>query len=455
MIKKILFSPIGGSDPVNAGYDGSWIHCCRHFKPDLTMVYISAEFLPREKNKKMFSGTLTKLNQYLGTEIQFRMEEKPDLMNPHDFGYPFYDDFKRILSDLHEEYPEAEIFINISSGTPAMKSSLTVLYHLLPYQMTLIQVSSMHDELGHQKGERSTVSNDYDVDEGWENDLDNLPDAINRCTVQEMEPLRKQLEIMQLKTLIQHHEYSAALTLATEGDLKDSLSENLIKALTAAVSRIQMDLYKTGLLFSGIGYEDGKMISAHYNSLFFQGAELFLTMEIDRNRDDVSSCMRKLTPVFFALIVESLAQNGVDILAIRDETKMFLDKAKFSEKYPSLYESLGSRIFNEQYNSDTAKMDSGNLIKIVKKIMSASDPLRKSIEELRDIEKSVRNVIAHQPVKMTEELYKELAKCSVDDTFTKIRKMFETLDPSLFGKKYWNSYDKMCAFILENVSIVK
>ena len=44
-IKKILFSPIGGSDPINAGYDGSWLHCCRHYQPDLTVIYLSAEML--------------------------------------------------------------------------------------------------------------------------------------------------------------------------------------------------------------------------------------------------------------------------------------------------------------------------------------------------------------------------------------------------------------------------
>lgn len=58
---RILFSPIGGSDPLNAEHDGSWLHCCRHFSPDLTMIYLSAEMLKREQQGHIYSRGLEKL----------------------------------------------------------------------------------------------------------------------------------------------------------------------------------------------------------------------------------------------------------------------------------------------------------------------------------------------------------------------------------------------------------
>ena len=85
MIEKVLFSPIGKSDPVNAGHDGGWIHCCRHFKPDLAIVYLSAEMIPRENEKHFFSGTLELLGGHIGKKISFEKEERPKLENPQDF----------------------------------------------------------------------------------------------------------------------------------------------------------------------------------------------------------------------------------------------------------------------------------------------------------------------------------------------------------------------------------
>ena len=251
MIKRILFSPIGGSDPVNAGYDGAWIHCCRHLKPDLTVIYLSAQMLKREKDHQFFSGTLKKLCELTGKEILLEQEERPELDNPQEFE-PFYGDFESVLEKIHNRYPDAEILINVSSGTPAMKGCLIALYHFLPFPVKLVQVSGPHDEMGLDKGSRSTVSDQYDVDDGWDNNLDNLDNAADRTHILEVQQQAIRLKVMQLKTLISHHEYSAALTLAEDPDLKGCLPPDLLKLLHGAVSRFQMDLFNAGICFNGL-----------------------------------------------------------------------------------------------------------------------------------------------------------------------------------------------------------
>ena len=48
---KILFSPIGGSDPIRNFRDGSMLHICRYYKPDKVILYMSREMLEnQEKN---------------------------------------------------------------------------------------------------------------------------------------------------------------------------------------------------------------------------------------------------------------------------------------------------------------------------------------------------------------------------------------------------------------------
>ena len=39
MGKRILFSPVGGTDPIRNCHDGSMLHICRHYKPDIVYLY--------------------------------------------------------------------------------------------------------------------------------------------------------------------------------------------------------------------------------------------------------------------------------------------------------------------------------------------------------------------------------------------------------------------------------
>ena len=43
MGKKYLFSPIGNTDPIKYLYDGSMLHICRYYKPDVVYLYLSKE----------------------------------------------------------------------------------------------------------------------------------------------------------------------------------------------------------------------------------------------------------------------------------------------------------------------------------------------------------------------------------------------------------------------------
>lgn len=47
MNRKILFTPVGGTDPISSTncYDGAILHICRHYKPDKVIMYMSKEML--------------------------------------------------------------------------------------------------------------------------------------------------------------------------------------------------------------------------------------------------------------------------------------------------------------------------------------------------------------------------------------------------------------------------
>ena len=55
---KILFSPIGTTDPVRNCRDGACLHILRHYHPDKVVLYFTAEMEKRERNTHMYTCLL-------------------------------------------------------------------------------------------------------------------------------------------------------------------------------------------------------------------------------------------------------------------------------------------------------------------------------------------------------------------------------------------------------------
>lgn len=52
MAKRILFSPIGTTDPIKNYRDGSMLHICRKYKPDKVYLYLSAEMMEHHQRRQ-------------------------------------------------------------------------------------------------------------------------------------------------------------------------------------------------------------------------------------------------------------------------------------------------------------------------------------------------------------------------------------------------------------------
>ena len=56
MARKYLFSPIGNTDPIKYLYDGSMIHICRYYQPDVVYLYLSKEMMENHKKDNRYLG---------------------------------------------------------------------------------------------------------------------------------------------------------------------------------------------------------------------------------------------------------------------------------------------------------------------------------------------------------------------------------------------------------------
>ena len=138
---RILFSPIGGTDPISNCRDGAMLHICRVYKPDIVYLYMSKEMLGFHRQNDRYRYCIKKLGEKLGHSFKVVVIEREDLEEVQIFD-SFIDEYQEILQDILMKHRECKLYLNVSSGTPAMKSSLQILGVLSEGKMKTIQVST-------------------------------------------------------------------------------------------------------------------------------------------------------------------------------------------------------------------------------------------------------------------------------------------------------------------------
>ena len=86
---RILFSPVGGSDPIKRMLDGPMLHCCRVYKPDIVCLYFTQSMLEYENRDQRYTWALEKLGEKLNHKFEIIKIEREDLVDVHKF-YIFY-----------------------------------------------------------------------------------------------------------------------------------------------------------------------------------------------------------------------------------------------------------------------------------------------------------------------------------------------------------------------------
>ena len=173
MKKKILFTPVGSTDPISRFnfHDGSMLHIARHYVPDVICMYMSKEILDAQALDDSYRYCLGRLGERLGHPFEIQEIERPLLEQVQLFN-PIFIDFKEILSNLAKRMGEEdELLLNISSGTPAMKSSMFILGTVLGIPCKCIQVDTPVRSMNSRKAE---VAAEYSPDQLWELNQDNF-----------------------------------------------------------------------------------------------------------------------------------------------------------------------------------------------------------------------------------------------------------------------------------------
>ena len=447
MNKTILFSPVGGTDPVSESnmQDGSLIHICRFYKPDTIYLYLSGEMVKKHHDDNRYVYCLEKLYESLQKTPEIKAIENPDLVNVHDFDY-FYAEFLEHIKEIQNEMDETdELLINISSGTPAMKSGLLVLYTLGGLKARLIQVATPVRRMNEHRHDPN-----LNVKDLWDLNIDNEPSAENRCR----EVACPTLEVLTKEKIIEQHlkayDYAAALTVAKtlmEGKSQKRISVGYIGFIEAAIMRNSLKYNEARNKFPK---EHLKEIFPVQDGKFIKYFEYIQNLIIKFRRNELADFIRAISPVImdlFLLILQKRA--GIDI----ENDYAFVDKKKILRwDSAKLAGSDILMILTNKYGSSfdsSSNIKSDNLIHIIRSKITDKEIVELA-EDIREVEYSIRNVAAHQIACIDENFISSSINMKPIEVINKLKRLFQYACQSV-SNDHWNSYDRMNDFIISRI----
>lgn len=456
MKQTILFSPVGGTDPISNtnARDGSLLHICRVYHPTTVIMYMSKEILDNQAKDDRYRYCLDRLAEMQGRVMDLKIIERPDLRDVQEFDF-FYQDFRKIIAEIVETMDEDDtLLLNVSSGTPAMKSGLLVLQTLGEFPCRLIQVKTP------VKGMNQHDHKDYDVATLWELDEDNKDGFEDRCVEVQCPTLSaiKKEEIIKKHILV--YDYQAALVVAQT--LPSNYTADYLKFLQMAVARLLLDFITV----------DKILTESSFFRLPVQGSdsradfEYALILDIKLKRGEYADFIRAITPLIVDLFEMILKRRyKIDISQYcyfeKKDIKHKTDgkNKKSKDKYDIIKwdrkKLKGTDILEKLqagYNGSEFKMGpvSSIHLKILLDAYSQDGNLKRLVGELRSIEENVRNLAAHQVVSITNETIKVLTGFTGEQIMDKIKDIFVYTKMDI-KPGYWASYDDMNQKLLDRI----
>lgn len=446
MGRKLLFSSLGGTDPISNTnmYDGAMLHIVRHYRIDKVYLYMSREIIQYQEEDERYTYCLEKLGELQNREIQYELIRRPELTEVQDFDI-FYQDFKNEINKIGTEMEEDdELILNLSSGTPAMKSWLLVIRTMNELSCKAVQVVTPDRAMNEHQHK------DYQVQDLWELDPDNKGGAENRCREVPCPSLARVRDEVNIRKLIREYDYHAAHELAAE--LQDH-KKSYMKLIQVAEKRELLD----------IDAVEKELETNHLKDLYrlpiTEGEkrdifEYALVMQIRLRRGEYADFIRSISPILYRLYKRIMEKKlGICLEEyVKDPEK----KAVWEHKKLKGKEIL--KILNEAYKPGGG-FRYGNVYPVhMQKIIQAKsddEELKKLVDELREAEEKVRNQAAHQIVSVNKKTIREWMEkegCKGRDAewiMNGIKKAIgyaEIID--IANKEVWNSYDQMNEVII-------
>ena len=458
-MKRILFSPIGDTDPIRGCYDGACLHILRYYKPELVVLFYTAEMAEKEDNDHRY----TKVIRHYFSEDELALREiRTNIVKAH-----LLDEFISNIPDtvraLHNEFPGAEILLNLSSGTPAIKSVMTLLSVEFGWCRG-IQVSTPQNK----SNKENTAAKDETPELLIETNIDNEPDSKNRCS----EPPLKTIHLYGLKqqiiSLVKQYEYGSALQLIK--DDKNYISKNTIKLLKHASYRMNLESEKAKkelkTYFDKKTNKNINLFPISDEARFSSEAELleyFLLMQINQKKEQYSSLLLKAVPFLYVLLQDYLKINAcfkLDEIGQKNNSSFHLSRQMIQKKHPQLL-----RLLDEEFESK-GLIDGKELSSMILNVLSCyiyESELCKDLKMAEDVKNllskiefkkfnKLRNEAAHELINVTKVKFAERTGMDSPKFIKLLWELFTRVYEDKKLEKCRGLYDDLNEWIIESLN---
>lgn len=217
MSKKVLFTFAGGHDPIGGKNDGPILHICRFNHPEKIYLILTKEMLVLQEEENVYEKAIHANLNYEPIIIPI----KTDIEDAHHFD-TFFDIINEVFGMIKENEPDAQVLVNISSGTPQMTSNLiSYIINSSDLNLVPIQVSS--------PGEKSNFLDiekykNYDAVAEAEKNIDNKknPEPKKRIETPDLTRYIRVKIKNQIQQLLDKYEYEMSLELLNLASFQES-----------------------------------------------------------------------------------------------------------------------------------------------------------------------------------------------------------------------------------------
>ena len=198
-----LISCIGDTDPIRNRHDGALLHLVRVFRPQKILLIYSERALSKETNILLALNSIDGYNP---------MIEKSDEVIS-DSEVFIFDKMYEVLNGIISKYSkeDEDLILNLSSGTPQMKSALFTINRLKDINVNAYQVVTP----SHSSNEGIKHDNNLDIDYLISTNLDNRDDFKKRILEDKAEKFQQTLIKRTMKDLLNSFDYESLYNLST------------------------------------------------------------------------------------------------------------------------------------------------------------------------------------------------------------------------------------------------
>ncbi len=418
---RILFSPVGTADPLTTLGDGPMLHIVRHYQPDKVVLFLSPEMAKFERKDNRNKCAIELLSKELGIELPQIVYEYSDKDEAH--RYDFYiEEFADLLTQLDTENPDAEIIINVSSGTPAMEQALVAFDAFDRLGLRALQVSTPAKGMN-QPGDREDPR-DYDLETLWELNPDKGGTRENRCVEVESAHFNDLLIRDNIRALVNDFDYAAASFLAGQSK---TFPEEAKRFIDGCVSRMELDNLKAAEIFGGteFAYDPAERLQ-----------EYLWVLEVYLKRQQWADYLRAITPALFETL-HSFIKNELGVSdeewlksQVNKNTNLIeyrLDVDKIRED-----DRLGS-VFADKLPHGSPYVSNGDFARVVRSLADENDERVKLLNSLRELEEGARHPLAHTTCRAEKEPLEKAGGMNLEDS---LRALFElnNVKPGLYQR---------------------